>query len=91
MIPSSKQSVSDPVALGLRALAWTIGEQARAGRMLALTGLAGDDLRMRATEPAVLAAVIGFLEAHEPDLLACAGAISVTPASLVAAREMLER
>ena len=91
MMPSSKQIVLDPIAIGLQALAWTVGEQARADRMLALTGLAGPDLRDRATDPAVLAAVLGFLEAFEPDLLACADAIGVAPAVLVAAREMLER
>lgn len=91
MMPSNKQIVMDPIAIGLHALAWTVGEQARADRMLALTGLVGADLRDRATDPAVLAAVLGFLEAFEPDLLACADAIGVAPAVLVAAREMLER
>lgn len=59
--------------------------------MLALTGLTPDDLRARAGEPALLGAVIGFLEAHEPDLIACADALGAKPASLVAAREALER
>jgi hypothetical protein len=90
-MPISKQFVADPVATGLGALAWTIAEQARADRMLALTGLTGDDLRERVTEPAVLAAVLGFLEAYQPDLVACAAALDVTPASLVAAREMLDQ
>jgi len=85
-----KQFVADPVALALRALAWTLAEQARADRMLALTGLTGDDLRVRAAEPAVLAALLGFLEAYEPDLIACAEALEVTPAELVRAREVLE-
>ena len=58
--------------------------------MLALTGLTGDDLRGRAADPAVLAALLGFLEAYEPDLIACADALDVTPSMLVAAREMLE-
>lgn len=85
-----KQFVADPVALALRALAWTLAEQARADRMLALTGLAADDLRARAADPAVLAAVLGFLEAYEPDLIACAEALEVPPAQLVLARERLE-
>jgi len=76
--------------LALRALAWTLAEQARADRMLALTGLAGDDLRARAMEPAVLAALLGFLEAFEPDLIACAEALEVKPSDLVQAREELE-
>ena len=85
-----KQFVADPVASALRALAWTLAEQARADRMLALTGLTGDDLRTRAAEPAVLAAVLGFLEAYEPDLIACAEALNMPPAALVHAREALE-
>jgi hypothetical protein len=85
-----KQFVADPVALGLRALAWTLAEQARADRMLALTGLAGNDLRERAMEPAVLAAIFGFLEAFEPDLIACAEALEVKPDDLVQARKALE-
>ena len=85
-----KQFVADPVALALHALAWTVAEQARADRMLALTGLTGDDLRERATDPAVLAALLGFLEAYEPDLIACADALDVKPSMLVAAREALE-
>jgi hypothetical protein len=76
--------------LALRALAWTLAEQARADRMLALTGLTGEDLRARASDPAVLAAVLGFLEAYEPDLVACAEALEVPPAQLVLARERLE-
>lgn len=76
--------------MALRALAWTLAEQARADRMLALTGLAGDDLHARAMEPAVLAAVLGFLEAYEPDLIACAEALEVRPIDLVETRKVLE-
>ena len=76
--------------MALHALAWTLAEQQRADRMLALTGLSGDDLRERAMEPAVLAALLGFLEAYEPDLIACAEALDVKPADLVMARERLE-
>ena len=80
----------DPLALALSALAWTLAEPARADRLLAVTGLDAGELRARASEPALLAAVIGFLEAHEPDLVVCAGAIDVTPAELVAAQRELE-
>jgi hypothetical protein len=78
-------------ALALQALAWTLGDQARASRLLNLTGLEPAELRARAGEPALLAAALGFLEAHEPDLLACAEDLDVTPQSLIAARETLER
>ncbi len=74
----------------LHALAWTLAEPARAERLLATTGLDPADLRARVGEPAVLAAVLGHLEAHEPDLIAAADAIGRTPAALVAARIALE-
>ena len=81
----------DPQALALGALGWTLGEPARAERLLALTGLTPDDLRERVTQPSVLAAILGFLESHEPDLVACAEALGTTPQALVAARMELER
>ena len=78
-------------ALALAALGWTVGETNRAERLLALTGLAPDDLRSRLDDPALLAAVIRFLEAYEPDLVACADAVGTTPERLVEARRRLER
>ncbi|TVV75641.1 DUF3572 family protein [Sphingomonas solaris] len=81
----------DPTALALSALAWAVSDVERATRLLALTGLAPDDLRQRAADREVLAAVLGFLESHQPDLIACADALEVRPESLVTAREELER
>ena len=80
----------DAVPLALQALAWTLGDRDRAQRLLDTTGLFPDDLRHRAGEPAVLAAVLGFLEAYEPDLIACAADLDVKPGAIVAAREALE-
>lgn len=78
-------------AIALQALVWTLGDPARAARLLDLTGLDPAGLRARAGEPVLLAATLGFLEAHEPDLVACAEALSIKPADLVAARAELER
>ena len=89
--PNGKQNVGEAVIIGLQALAWTLGDGQRATRMLAVTGLDAGDLRARASEPALLAALLGFLEAHEPDLVACAADLELRPAALVAAREALER
>lgn len=77
-------------AIALHALAWILSDDARAERLLVLTGLDADELRTRATEPAVLAATLAFLESHEPDLVACADAIGHPPQALVAARQRLE-
>jgi hypothetical protein len=76
--------------LALSALAWTLADQPRAERLLSLTGLDADELRARAGEPALLAAVLGFLASHEPDLLACADALDVAPEALITAQQELE-
>ena len=81
----------DDTALALGALGWTLAEDARAARLLALTGLTPEQLRAGLDDRFLLAAVLRFLEAHEPDLVACADALNVPPARLVAAREGLER
>jgi len=81
----------DPTALALRALVATLSDSKRAERLLALTGLEVDELRGRADDPAILAAVIGFLESHEPDLVDVAETVGTTPARLVAVRAELER
>ena len=78
------------VALALAALGWAISDPARAERLLALTGLDPDSLRAGLGDRQLLAAILRFLEAYEPDLLACADEIGATPASLVEARRRLE-
>jgi hypothetical protein len=81
----------DPMMIGLQALAWVLSDDARAERLLALTGLTPDDLRAAAGETGTIDAVLGFLEAHQPDLIGCAEALSVKPEALVSAREALNR
>jgi hypothetical protein len=86
----ASETNEDASALALRALVWTLSEPDRANRLLDVTGLTPTDLRTRASDRAVLAAILGFLENHEPDLVACAGALETTPATLVAARGELD-
>ena len=74
----------------MSALAWTLSDGPRAERLLALTGLDADELRARATDPALLAAVLGFLESYEPDLMSCADALDVKPEALIRAHQELE-
>jgi hypothetical protein len=81
----------DAATLALRALAWCLDDSRRADRLLELTGLTTIDLRARVHTAPVQAAVLGFLEAHEPDLIACADELGVKPEWLVAARAELER
>ena len=83
-------SPNDPHTLALSALAATLGDGRRAQRFLDLTGIGTDELRARAAEPQLLSALIRFLEAHEPDLLAVAEELGVGPGVLVEARRQLE-
>jgi hypothetical protein len=81
---------TDAEALALLALASAVSDERRARRFLDLTGIGTDELRSRAGERALLAALIRFLEAHEPDLVAVAEAVGAKPEQLVAARRRLE-
>ena len=71
--------------VALQALAWIMGDDRLGPRLLATTGLEVADLRIRASDPGVLAAVLDFLAANEPDLIACADAIGLKPADIAAA------
>ncbi len=82
---------NDEEALALGALGWTLGEERRAGRFVALTGLTPAGMREMLDDRGFLAAVLRFLEGHEPDLVGCADELGVSPAALVTAREALER
>ena len=84
------QTPNDPHALALAALAATLTDERRAARFLDLTGIGTDELRRRADHPALLSALLVFLEAHEPDLLSVSEQIGVKPEALVAARRALE-
>jgi hypothetical protein len=84
------ETPNDPELRALAALAATLGDERRARRFLDLTGIGTDELRRRADEPALLSALLRFLEAHEPDLVAVAEELGVGPAELVEARRKLE-
>lgn len=85
------QTPTDPHALALAALAATLTDERRAKRFLDVTGIGTDELRRRAAEVSLLAALLTFLEAHEPDLLSVAAQIGSSPEKLVWAREALEQ
>ena len=81
---------TDPEALALLALATAVSDERRGRRFLDLTGIGTDELRASAADPALLAALLRFLEAHEPDLVAVAEEMGIEPNVLVAARRGLE-
>lgn len=76
---------TEPVVTGLQLLAHIVSDADLGARFLALTGISAEDLRARADEPGVLAALIDFTAANEADLVAAADAIGVSPAIIVAA------
>jgi hypothetical protein len=76
--------------IALAALIWILEQPDRANRLLDLTGLSPAGLRAGAGDPRLLAAVLGFLGNHEPDLVACAAAIDYDPATLIRAKDALE-
>ena len=80
----------DAMTLALGALGWVLSEPDRAQRLLSLTGLEPATLRAQAGDAGMLAAILGFVEGHEPDLVACAETLCTNPAALVAARQRLE-
>jgi len=81
---------NDPVALALAALAATLGSERRAQRFVDLTGIGTDELRSRLADLTLLAALLRFLEAYEPDLLSVAQELGCKPEELVEARAQLE-
>jgi len=70
-------------------LGWVLGDETHADRLLALTGIAPEELRARVGERDVLVAVLDFVLAHEPDLLACAEALGLTPQAIERAHAAL--
>jgi Protein of unknown function (DUF3572) len=87
--PAADPQAPAPEVLALGALGWVLAADNRAERLLALTGLTPDDLRGGLGDPAILAAVIEFLCAHEPDLVAAAEELGVEPGALAAVGERL--
>jgi hypothetical protein len=81
----SVNTENDSIILGLRLLADVVADADLGARFLDLTGLTADDLRARADDPGVLAALIEFFAANEADLVAAAAALAVSPQQIVAA------
>ncbi|MBX7528401.1 DUF3572 domain-containing protein [Qipengyuania sp. 1NDH10] len=75
--------------MALEALGWALTDERRADRLLSLTGLTPERLRHGLDDRSVQAAVLEFLAAHEPDLIAAADALNTRPEVLVAAAQDL--
>jgi hypothetical protein len=86
----NRASTNQATTLALQALAATLADQRLAERFLSISGLTPPDLRQRAADPSVLAALLRFLESHEPDLVSVAEEVDTSPEALVSARRALE-
>lgn len=89
--PDEPGETRAPEVLALEALGWALADDARAERLLSLTGLTPEQLRHGIQDREVQAAVLEFLANHEPDLVLAADALGTTPQALVAAHGKLER
>ncbi len=87
---SSEYPISEAdESIALSAIGWIVSDSVRADRMLSLTGLDPEGLRASLNEPGALASLMDFIINHEPDLLACAESLGVTPGRLLEARSRL--
>jgi hypothetical protein len=62
-------SAEDAEAMAIEILGWLIGQPDLLNRFMALVGIDAGSIRRAAAEPGFLAAVTGFVMAHEPTLL----------------------
>ena len=84
-----KTTSADPAVLALQALAHVAGDEDMGPRFLALSGMDADALRANADKPETLAALLDYLMANEPDLVATADAIGAKPEALALAARKL--
>lgn len=89
MIRKAAMTTDDAATLALQALVWILGDDDRAARLLALTGLDAGALRDRAGEADTHSAILDYLANYEPDLIVCADALDIAPDQLIAAGRIL--
>ena len=75
--------------LALRALGFVADDSDRLGRFIGVTGVPAGDLNRRAGDARFLGAVLDFLLADEPTLLAFAARVGIRPEAPYDARRRL--
>ena len=76
--------------LGLEALSWLVGDSEALDKFLSASGVSGDELRDAAGSPELTVAILDFLLAHEPILLAFCDANAQDSQSVHRARQTLQ-
>jgi len=85
-----KSAPKEAETLALEALAFVAGSAADLARFVENSGITPDELRARAEEPAVLAAVLAFLLADDERLLAFCAEQGVVPKDVHRAEHALQ-
>ena len=85
-LPPSSAEAED---IGQRALLFVVQDEVRLQRFMAESGLEPDELRARASEPCLLAAVLDHLAADESLLLVFAAETNLDPTRIMYARHVL--
>jgi hypothetical protein len=85
----AEDSIKDATQVALVALSWILSDSLRAQRFMNVTGLTPGRLRAAIGDPATHLAVLEFLCAHEPDLIAAAESLGYEPGELAAARDRI--
>jgi len=75
--------------LALKALAFLAQSEEDVGRFVTLSGITGSDLRARAGDPEILAAVLDFILTDDGRIAAFCGDAGIDPRELHAARRAL--
>ena len=88
---TAEKNSPDPHVTALEALGWILSDGPRAQRFLDLTGLSPETLRNSAAGNETQRAVLDFLCAHEPDLIAAADTLDIAPEEIAHARDRLGR
>lgn len=86
-----KNPLEDAEMVALEALTFLAGSATDLARFVENSGIAPDELRARAEEPAVLAAVLAFLLSDDERLLAFCSEHGLEPKHIHMAQHMLER
>ena len=64
--------------IALQALGWLASDDDLCGTFLAASGASPDDMRQRATEPAFLASILGFLTMNDDWIISFCDSVSLS-------------